>query len=669
MLSLLRKDFDWLSIATLTGVVTLSVVLINYGFVRTWITHDGNLNVALLLTWSILALLAGLFAALRDEVFGTRDYLLHRPISRKKVFWVKSFWALIMMIIWFALPFVIITIWPMKFSENRSIADYGRLLNYASMATVMLPSFALGYFTGTARGNIFLRFLQGTIVLVPLLIFVFFSILGLSRTSLPYFATWQIIFAALLAWIASLNERNARDADRPQPTKIAILNIALLTICLTITGSFGFSTLGSSAQWSLRSASPQVARLSDGSFSLSKWMPSNTLDGYQNLHAVDANHVVQPRIINSKARYYADDGAMRHLKQTFTPTPDQYFFVSIAPELGIGDRWIELPSTNQEAYVNDDEGQVFEYLVSNFMSQGTSPSILSSKKQGGERFKLARPHYPNLGSAYALLLVDYADSTPWIKRRRKPGDFVKLVLPDGGYSWNLLEPGSGYGYGDEVIRRSDKNGLDLILVMGGDHEIYQLKGNTFVPFPPDPSIITRSEQVNHREPTIDKIGPWREELTHWDPLTPEITAKGSRPDVATTFRFAPRTTEEKLYAGLLILTTTLKPGWNNIAGFFHDDAPEFRSDSLTRSALFLNGRYPWILLANLAFTVLIAWHQRRRLLRIKASLWTANSWAMAILIAGPLTAVLVFFLERPRAFAAVHVVPVENIPPCLLKSA
>ncbi len=78
---------------------------------------------------------------------------------------------------------------------------------------------------------------------------------------------------------------------------------------------------------------------------------------------------------------------------------------------------------------------------------------------------------------------------------------------------------------------------------------------------------------------------------------------------------------------------------------------------------------PGILGFLLSLSLLLAWYQRRRLLRFGASAFTANIWALAIILTGPLLTILVVFIERPRAYAPVTILGEEDAPPCLLKSA
>ncbi len=674
MLSLLRKDIDWLIIATLIGVITVTAIFVDHGFIVTWITHRNDLMMDLFLGWSILGLIAGLFSGLRDDLFGTRDYLRQRPISQTRLFWTKNFWSFVMMSTWLIIPLIAVTIWPMAFPDNRSIAEYGRFINYAALASVMISNYAIGYFTASARGNILLRITQGAIVTSGVWTFTGLAMTKSIALTPTEFTASQVGIAAVLFFAASQSECQNRDEDMPAPRRAGVLQVLILSISVfwvvgTLSG-VGQAFLVAD----LLSEYPKVGRSLDGEFSMVK-IERGRRRGEENTYVfVDENHrhtnkefdggrrKATVRSLSWSLGGYGDD--------TSSYDHNDHGWNALRFQYGLGFNREFVNNTSGRYWFDRSAGEVIEYVIQGWESKSQRPHVERSIRSDGKRFALNTQAH-NLAIAHDLLIFrDNSDHTIWIKSTKEPGDFRPLSLPNEDQFLALLRhrwPIRGH-FG---TFKSSGPGFKPI-ILGESGKLYKLEGRVFEPIPLDSPLVLREPKIAASEIDPQSHEAWGLNVVKYDPITPEFIARGINPTNEARFKFSPRTAKERRIASSIFAMALTRPVLSHIAGFLTDDtgfSNRFQMDSLSQSSLFTGKKRLGLLVFFICLSLLLAWHQRIRLLRFGASAFTANMWALAIILAGPLLAILVVFMERPRAYAPVTILKEEDAPPCLLKSA
>lgn len=674
MLSLLRKDIDWLIIATLIGVITVSAVFVDYGFTVTWITHDNRLDGFLFLAWSILGIIAGLFSGLRDDLFGTRDYLRQRPISQTRLFWTKNFWSFVMMSTWLIVPLIVVTIWPMAFPENRGIAEYGRFINYAALASIMISNYAVGYFAATARGNIILRFLQGVVVGLALWMFAGLALTKNITLTPIEFVVSQVAIAAVLFFAASQSEGQNRDADMPIPQGVGLLQILIISICVFGATQTLMGSLQSSLVMDLHREYPEIARAKDGSFSMVV-MGGGKRNGEANTYYIASK---QHEITTEEFDVERGTAAIKGLPLIFgDPWRRQSYndlnfrWHALYPPFGIGFNRATVMKSNGQSWFDYDTGEAIEYTFAGWKPGHSQPRVNRAIRSDGKRFGSRTQAHYTAHEHGLMILRDSTDHTVWIKSRQSVGNFSPLVLPNNDQFLALLSH-----------RRQIKGTLGSFssigphpsqpIFLGKSGKLYKLEDGDFTEIALDSLLV--SHRTNVPKDQIDTQSPnaWQLTMTKFDLINRTYEAKGINPSTETRFEFSPKTSKEQLFATGILAVALTRPVLSHIFGFLSDDTDttnQFQLSFLLRSSLFMGGKRLGFLVLCISLSLLLAWHQRRRLLRFGASAFTANIWALAIILAGPLLTILVVFIERPRAYAPVTILGEEDAPPCLLKSA
>ena len=236
MIALLRKDLRWLALFFAGGVGLTSLAVFSMGFDNIWI-RPGPIGVGeLAFFWWILGALLGLFAAIRDEVFGTEEYLRHRPLSAGSIYRARIVGCLGVVGGWIFLPLLLQAGHALLLNPDAPLARWDRLGFYGAAGTVAAGSFAAAFFAASIRLSWVRRVLLGGVTLalhawmsMTLLTYLvlrspwlsedldapFFDAFGsLGRTAAGFAAT-ELLGTVILLGGARFFFRDLLDPDRP----------------------------------------------------------------------------------------------------------------------------------------------------------------------------------------------------------------------------------------------------------------------------------------------------------------------------------------------------------------------------------------------------------------------------------------------------------------------
>ncbi len=153
MRALLRKDFVWYALLLVGATGIFGAAILSNRADRLWI-HGIELRFDVVFAvWIIAGVVVGFVACFADRALGTREYLLHRPQSWSRVFWVRTAMCLGILLLANVLPYVYSWISPTEDTGNRTVWDASRAWLHLSMASCIVPAFALGAFAALSHGS------------------------------------------------------------------------------------------------------------------------------------------------------------------------------------------------------------------------------------------------------------------------------------------------------------------------------------------------------------------------------------------------------------------------------------------------------------------------------------------------------------------------------------
>jgi hypothetical protein len=260
---LLRKDAAWLLAFAIGGLAFASAM--HAAADGPWVLPESNYAERALAFHWVAATLVGLAAALLDDLTKTREYILHRSVSRARVFWTRQLGGLLVVAAWVLLvPALHLAVsWILR--EDRHLIEAGRYFRLVDESTPAFVFYALGVASGAvARRLVWALPLAALTATLSLFLFVPRLIshttgwhgLPVTLVALPVAAGF------LLA--ASISDREGRDADRPWSRR-QLLSTGLLLLALAVPAcSFALGALERGSVETLFEIYPYMGHKADG---------------------------------------------------------------------------------------------------------------------------------------------------------------------------------------------------------------------------------------------------------------------------------------------------------------------------------------------------------------------------------------------------------------------
>jgi hypothetical protein len=627
VIALLRKDLPWLLGFLNAGAIALAIVLGSEPFVQVWTLPPSRLEGLFHAGWIAGAAL-GLCAAVWDELFGTRDWLRHRPVSPRRLHGSRLLGCGFVLAGWFTVPVGVV--WLLEAALGHNV-DQLQPANLAEVWATLLPAVtatAIGLFAGTLPCGPLLRLLAGAAALLA----VFTAIdswtkLAADRAldSLPAFAALHAGAAAAFALAGFASAGRDADSDRPWPLQSLIAGGGVALCGFALTGALVVGVVQLAFLDRLLVAYPQVVS-AGGTLQLAVQSHEG---GRNRVWPVDGDHRrtgAELQGTSNVAWAGGDRGAME-------PGFDAPRFHSART------------SSWRYSCPLFEDGRAF--LVRDEGFTGRVTVVPTGKGPAREPF-----------TADARVLDDRTASGAWVAEpaagalwRLDPAQqfFVPVPLPGGD---RLLAVDSVRPDREDPRRRLEVGEFVYELrsaehtALVGERGVYAIGGDAVAPAPEWMHEEARKRQ--RRGQRWERLDP--------DVLSPRIAVRVEAGDARFEHQYAPRTATERAFAGLALGGSLLRPP--ALAALAHAFAPAGPQRDPLLDPLLAGGRRPLLLLGNLLAGASCAFLLRRRLRAARIRWWMA-----ACLLLGPCALLAGRLVERARAWAPDPAAAVPPAPP------
>ncbi|MCA9320930.1 MAG: hypothetical protein KDB53_09355 [Planctomycetes bacterium] len=644
MLRLLRRDIDWLITFSLGAIFAYSALLFDARAETLFIIPDGRDYEDLFVTHVTVGLIVGLFIGLRDRLTGTEDYVRHRAVSSRRLFWSQALFALVAITLWYLLPLMARRLWG-----TEANSGLGPISNYADLgaphwsallshATALWSFFAVGVYAAQAPGGYVAKLVQGSAAAGALLLLDYWMLGETEDYSPLLFASLQIAIAAMLLLSAQATLSEWNDRDRPGTARAAGWNLALQSLAWGTLAVAGAAAGFDEAQDELQAEWPSLHHDEIG-WALVRQLPRPDKSHARELVPVGHDHeeIERPGSDFRLARtWIASALGQPHWSQraAWADARRRGFGVSHGLVSLRTKRWAPVQSTNPR------EIRSVAFLVHVFLD--TRTGVVWRWSDDNHQCELiARPdgrvftkETIALGSNWDYpggpALWDRSDGTLWIFDADPTPSLARVSTPKDE-EFSLAE----------VVTKIDPGGPPLReLNIKGRHGIYRLVDQTLERVEPDAFTDvswTVDLQVDSR-----------------DPLNVDILVHDFEGATLFEHRWALRTSQEKRFAAAMMGTTLVRPPVSNLVSWLipHRQDAQAPQNWNTIDPLLRGGQRLW--LVGLAFLVTLSSSLMltRRLRRLGASPTRRRSWFLAGLVAGPLMWIPAWIVERPRAYVA-----------------
>jgi hypothetical protein len=260
---LLRKDAPWLLAFGVGGLIF--ALLIHAAQEGPWVRPDQKfIEAALAFHW-VAATLLGLMGAMADDLTRTREYLLHRNLSRARLFWSRQLGGLVVVALWVLLVPAVHLVLTLIFRDDRFLVEPGRYWRLVDESTPAFVFYAVGAFSGTVvRRPVWAVPLAAITTSATLLLFLPLVFDGaMFMAGVPSFVVALPLAAAFLL-AAVRSERDGREADRPW-TRARLLTAGVLLVGFAVPGiSFVLGAMEQASVEGLFKHYPFIGQRSDG---------------------------------------------------------------------------------------------------------------------------------------------------------------------------------------------------------------------------------------------------------------------------------------------------------------------------------------------------------------------------------------------------------------------
>jgi hypothetical protein len=596
-LALLRKDSLWLLGFLVGGCALVSNAFFHIGFRDAFIVPGEDPSTFIESLVAPASVLLAMCSALWDELHGAREYLAHRPITARRLFWTPHLAGLALIASWMTLG--VVTVWLKDvlspFGYGGAEADVGRLGLWATFAAGFWLDYAIVVFAlalPTAWPH--------RIWLTALLLFTRYgvqSVLGAEDPSLGLVFALSVLGAAAFLLAAARCHRGGWDADHPTRGRVLLCSAPLAL------GAAGFFGATAASGWhELALDALQRARMQMGFVEPEELVLLRPLKGDDwevcGGSGAPTGRTVVANQVHMAPGHEDPDFDVLELKALYPP-----FSWYQRMERNTRRLWVDRTTLHVFEETQEARKRWSLALPSECQAQG---ALLIELREG---------------ETHPVFLVGAEGAGPWLISTETPPRLVPAPLPDSDRAvtttWHRL-----------------MNGAAFNAMRGRSQNWRFVDGQWLSAGPP-----SEGRAVEHRVVTPDPLMPVAELALENGPTL--------------RHRYALEQPREKFLAGLAGLATVLRPAPFAIHSVFNDyaaTAESKRDEALLLLDPLLGGGYRWLLGLNLALTAaLMAW-TFRDLRKRRTSVRRAACWALAVLAAGVFTGPILLALEPRRAW-------------------
>ena len=620
MKSLWLKDRPWILTFAIVGAMALALVTSDNGFLRLFVLGPHRLD-NLFFCAGGTALVLGGVAVLWDDILGTREFLMQRPISRRSLFRSRMLASVAVLASWMvAIPLLtwLLAAWSIGIYDLSFWAGVPEIL---STLQIVWPMCAIGFLAAAMPAPWWQRLVCATLLTVTVGMAIDRGTANPGGEVSPaWFAVACWLPAIVLFSLAAGLDAQRQDPDRPWSHRTRWLAGSALVVSLAyMVGGVARDAQTHSAR-SLLWEYPRIVRI-DGAIRLA----SRSRD-WNKLTVADENHVTIGEVRDSDdfARIEYDSQRIPELLQIEAPRFHRRR--GLEARIPGGRVWIG----------HDGSAWLLDVERREVRRSGIGPDL--AKFPDG----LRPQNVDDVGEQLnrSVVVVGDQESGKLWRFDGKLGYFVAWPLPDGDRFEDvpylrLVEWRNATGEAPalllELLTRHDQ-----VSHLRGANASYLIKDGELVAV----DVPRRNRGKRER----------LEGVRHGnDPLvfSVEVPAHDDLP----SFRhdFAPRTWAELGYAANAMALAAMRPPVTQVVShLFTDDRS---ADAIWSDRVICGGKRTWLVLSGIALSVICALLMRRRLRRIGVTASACRFWVVATIVAGPVTAILPLFLESARNHA------------------
>ncbi|MHC4812535.1 MAG: hypothetical protein ACYTFN_05525 [Planctomycetota bacterium] len=637
---LLRKDAVVLIGLFFAGIVAHFALYTDFNFEWMWVWGHSRFYEHAFALHYIFGLALGLFAALRDEVTRTEEFLRHRPVSDRLLFGTKMLGCFALMVSWLVLPLWAEWIVQGWGNPNKLIANTSHAWFYLGCGTVTFSSFAAAYFAGTWPGHWAVRFTLGATPALLILVACFGQPFAWTHPDQHPFAAVAIhlLATALLLRAAWQNQLAGRDPDHPVATPALRWSVPLAATAGCLLGASGLAELQREFSHEARHWYPEIAPRTDGSYYLRGLNPKTWPDVYEYVMFDQHHRVVgpapdrDPRLPRPWSPRYSLPTATRRLPRH--PRPAGLI------EVGRTSYYVRcfLHPTDGHAHVvtTAGRGQPESKPSRRVLAKGTDKQPFSPLAR---RFGNSWDHLAMVWDEDGIWAYDLTGTADHFHRVPLPGD-------DRVLDWTTPSSHGGEDLGLDAKR----------LLVLGEKGTYGWNGTAFVPI--------QSPELPHWFRTMVSAV-----VTEVDPFTFTAVVPGKDGEPAFGHDYDLYNWREKLLATVVYAASLVRMPVLQVQSIFCGNARFSFTRSEFTDPLLAGHKRLWLLALNLllaaALTLLAIW----RLRRLGASQVRTLCWATAIAVGGVPLFLYYRFTETDRAWRRAPILKPAEIPPMWIQSA
>lgn len=628
-LALLRKDRLWLLGFALVGSLTATLVLFDRGFSAVFVIPESRFVEDLGLLLGPLAVLLALASALSEDLRSTRDFLRHRPLTARRVFWTRQLACLAVIVAWMASAVAILWLRELTVGLGGACADAGRIGALAATTAGFLLDHALVVFAFALPTRWFHRAWSA-----GLLVFAHYALQSLAGPEDPSWTTClasATIGALALFWAAARCERSGFDPDRPTPGPTLAVTLAPGLVAAALFGAITASGWQELALRGLGNTRPGTGQVGPGELGL-----------------------LAPPDADDLCTVLTADGA-----RTERRVPNRsYFPAPLARAPGFDAAGVRALYPDYARYMGARNGQGFRRRV---WIDGDALRIVEQSRESRSCWTLPLPGVPAERTLVHPDVSTAAVEASLVELRDRDVDSLFYVAPGLGTPWLVtdetpprLEP--------RPLPDSDRARRPIWIAGDDEPEDYSRGRRGMAGVTHDWLFRADAwQRVEKDEPEV------RHTVLDDDPLTPEVELR-LRDGTSLRHRYGLTRAREKLLAAWAGLAAILRPTPFAFLGLRRDYAAVARAkpdEALLVLDPLLGGGYGWLLAPNLALNAGLLLLVLRDLRRRGASRRRIAGWMLATLVAGVFTGPLLLALEPMRAWRR----PAKGTPPEMLVRA
>ena len=241
MISLIRNDLRWaLPLALVGTLVHLFAMVANYTAATFWVVPLNKYLEVSSGFHATAATLVGLWALFSDDLFRTREYLLHRHQSFRRIFWVRHAVGLGVVAVWVVLVPTLHLLGTKMLSLNAALVDESRWGLYVAQGVPAFLFYALAVFLGsttqTVLAGVVLAIAGGGFAVAAVILALMYG----PHSDLFWVLGLTLVLTPFLLSSAERNRLEGRDPDRPWLNRrLALAGTAFLLVAAVV----GASTL------------------------------------------------------------------------------------------------------------------------------------------------------------------------------------------------------------------------------------------------------------------------------------------------------------------------------------------------------------------------------------------------------------------------------------------